>query len=286
MDMPTEQAENHPSITPRARKRTPLVVLACVALLVFALIVGSVLWLSQPGGTALGPPSKGHILATATTDPTWMPTEVTPPAASTFYDTFVNNSHGWSLSDGEGNYRLLVNNMLILANMRPDTTMVESVPTSTALDDYVVNVDFTLNQGDSLDSTGLYVRGDSHLDHDYRIDINGNATFDVAKESLDANLTPQSTLLVPPQTTSLLNPPGKSNTLTVIMIDQTMTVLINHVALPTITDATYTSGQIALFVRHGTNPKGTIVSFTRVEIDRLASPFATPVPMLKLTPGI
>lgn len=285
MPTSTERARDQQPPALPARRRVPVLMLACVTVLLVALLGGSLFWLlSSKGGTS----GKGtaKATATATEEPTWAPTEITPPAESFFYDTFENNSHGWSLSGTDGLFRILdqVNNRLILADTNPQTTLVESVPTSTTLDDYLINVDFTINQGDASDSTGLYLRGDSILAHDYRVDINGNTTVDVAKESLDANQSEQTTMLFPPQHTSLLNPPGKQNTLTVIMLGNSLTVLINHFALTTITDTSYTSGQVALFTRHGTSPSGVTVSYSRVEIDRLASPFATPVPSPTLTP--
>lgn len=281
MNTSAEQAENQPPIARQGWKKRPMLLLACVAVSIFILIGGSLSWLFLINSHDPARATIGHVLATATSSPTWMPTEVTPPAASTFYDTFVNNRHGWRLSSAGGYLCILTNNQLILANMNPDTTLIESVPTSTTLDDYVMSVDFTVNLGDAHDGVGFYVRGDSHLDHDYRIEITGNKTVDVAKEWLDAHQTPQSTLLAPARTTHLLNPPGKSNTLTVFLIDQTITVLLNNVALTTITDPTYTSGQVALFVHHAHSSRGAIYSFSRVEIDHLASPFATPGPALQ-----
>lgn len=284
--MQTEQAEDYPPVQHQAQKKMTIVILTCVTLLIFGLLGSSLFWFLHVGNSASGHTSKNLASAMSSPALTQMPTEITPPAASMFYDTFVDNQHGWSLSGTTGDARILTNTRLTLANTNANSILIESVPTSTTLDDYVISVDFTLNLGDAHDSTGLYVRGDSHLDHDYRIDVNGNKTVDVVKEWLDSTQTPQSTLLVSPQVTSLLNPSGSRNTLTVFMIDQTITVLINNVALTTVTDSTYNSGQIALFVHHGSSSHGAIYSFSRVEIDRLASPFATPVPTFELTPTV
>ena len=284
MPMLTERTKGQHPTMPPARKKVSALTLACVAVLLIALLGGSLFWLLRGDSGTSG---RGTARATATptaTFPTWVPTEITPPAESLFYDTFVNNSHGWSLSGTDGLFRILVNNTMILADTNPETTLVESVPTSTNLDDYMISADFTINQGDASDGTGLYLRGDSILAHDYRVDINGNNTFDVAKESLDANQAAQTTMLVAPQHTSLLNPPGKPNTLTVIMLGHTLTVVINNFALTTINDPSYTSGQVALFARHGDSSGGVTVSYSRIEIDHLASPFATPTPTPTLTP--
>jgi len=274
-----EPANNHSPAQSSERKRPSVLLLACVAVASVALLGGSLLWLLRSnGGAPVRSKVRATVTATGTAVPTWVPTEVTPPPNAIFYDTFVNNARGWSLSGSDGYFRILVNNTLILADTNPNTPLIESVPTSVNLDNYVISVDFTINQGDAYDSLGLYLRGDSTLDHDYRIDINGDSTFDVAKEWLDTSKTAQTTLLIPSQHTGYLNPPGQQNTLTVLMIGPTLTVEINGFLVASITDASYPSGQVALFARHGNSPDGIIVSFSRVEIDRVASPFATPTP--------
>jgi hypothetical protein len=219
--------------------------------------------------------------------PTWIPTQVTPPARSIFYDTFVNNSHGWSLSgagdNASGYYRILVNNSLILAATKPYTTLVESINTSTELTDYVISADFTINQVGNYDSIGFYLRGDSNLDNDYRIDINGDNTFDIVKEWLDKSsdqVEEKSIMLVPPRLTHLLNSPGQANNLSVIMIGSTIVVSLNKIVAAQISDRSYTNGQVALFAHSGGSKNGVLVSFTCVEIDSLAFPQETPVPTI------
>lgn len=178
----------------------------------------------------------------------------------------------------------MTNNALVLSDTNPDTPLIEAVPTVTNLDNYVVSTDFTIDQGDSNDGMGLYLRGDSTLDHDYRIDINGNNTFDVVKEYLDANQREQVALLAPPTRSDYLRSPGHLNTLTVFMIGPIITVEINNIVVAAVSDPAYTNGQIALFARHGATSSSVTVSFTRFEIDRLATRFMTPVPTPTLTP--
>lgn len=287
MNTSTRQAENHIPLSPRRRKRSLAIALACVAVIIGILLAGNLLGVFQSKGGGPGKNIRATTSPTPVTIPTWTPTEVTPPAEALFYDTFVNNSHGWSLLGNNGYFRILVNNTLILADTNPGTTLIESVPTSTNMDDYVISTDFTINRAGAHDSIGLYLRGDSTLSHDYRIDINGDMTFDVAKEWLDPNQAQpaQTTMLVSPTRTSYLKPMGQQNTLTAIMLGDTLTVILNNDVLTTVSDPSYTSGQIALFAHHNTSSQGVNVSFSRVEIDRVASPFPTPTPSPTLTPS-
>lgn len=281
MSTSTEQAPNHPPGLPR---RTPGMVLACVAVIAVIVIGGSMFWMVHSKNNA--PTSHNKTIATTTTLPTWVPTVIKPPILSMFYDTFVNDAHGWFLGSNGGYFRIMVNNSLILSDTNPNTPLIEPAPTITNLDNYVVSTDFTINQGDTNDGTGLYLRGDNTLDHDYRIDVNGNNTFDVAKEYLDTQQSGQETMLIPPTHTDILNPPGHTNTLTVILIGPTITVEINNIVVTTVNDSSYTNGQIALFARHGATSSGVTISFTHFEIDRLASEFMTPVPTPTLTPTL
>lgn len=286
MNTSTEPTHNHFPASSARRRRLAAPVLVCLAVAVVILIGGSLFWLLRGDGNATAHNSRARATSTvtATPVPTWSPTEATPPPNAIFYDDFANNSRGWTLSGSDGYFRILVNNTLILADTNPNTPLLESVNTSVDMSDYLISVDFTIEQGDAHDSIGLYLRGDSTLDHDYRIDINGNNTIDVAKEWLDANQSEQTTMLVPPQRASNLNPPGQKNTLTAILIGSTLTVEINGVVAASASDAAYSSGQIALFVRHGTSPSGVTVSFSWIEIDRLASPYDTPTPTPTVTP--
>src|SRR5258707_1586178 len=279
MSSSTEQAPNHPPDLPR--RRASGLGLVCVAVIVMLIVSASLFWLARDRSSASA--NQKQATPTPTTMPTLGPTITTTPLMALFYDTFANNFHGWSLNSNGGYFRILTNNSLILADTNPNSTLVEPVPTLTNLDNYVVSADFTINQGDAHDNIGFYLRGDSTLFHDYRIDINGNNTLDVAREYLDANQAGQSAMSVQPAYSSYLHPLGKPNTLTVFMIGSQITVEINKIVVMTATDNSYTNGQITLFARHGVTSSGVTVSFTRVEIDHLTSQFMTPVPTLTLT---
>jgi len=155
------------------------------------------------------------------------------------------------MSNVVGYKRSLTSNGLMLTNTN-NNPMIESLPISQKFNDFSMTTTFTLLQGDKNDSVGIYLRGDSNLDHDYRIDIFGNTMYAISKEYLDTQNTPQILYLVPPSHASSLKPRGEANTLTIIMEDTTMILLINDKLANVIIDKDYTRGQIALFAAHGT----------------------------------
>ena len=114
-------------------------------------------------------------------------------------------------------------------NTNVGTTMVESLPTNSTFDNGTVIVDLTILKANVDDSVGLYVRGDTNLEHDYRIDLNGNGTFDIAKEYLDSRNNPQSIILLGPKSDSALNPQGERNTITLTMNGSQLQLFINNV---------------------------------------------------------
>src|SRR6266487_4941751 len=177
----------------------------------------------------------------------------TPTAQSTpqplFSDDFTDKSKGWYLGSASGYTRVINNNTLTLADSN-HTILTESLPTNTSFDDFMVSVTFTILQANQDDSIGLHLRGDSNLDHDYRIDIYGNNTYAISKEYLDLDKYPQTQFLINPTKTSVLKPIGQQNTLTVIMKGPMLVLLLNGTVINTVTDQDYSSGQIALFVRN------------------------------------
>lgn len=193
----------------------------------------------------------------------------TPPAQSMFYDTFKNNALGWSISNASGYYRTIKPGKLILTNTNPGTTMIESLPTNSIFDDCKLIVDFTMLKANTSDSVGIYIRGDTNLEHDYRIDFYSNHTFDIAREYIDSRNNPQFTMLVGPQSVPGLKPQGESNTVTLIMIGSQLQLFVNTVQVSTVLDSNYSAGQVALFARLGDHSQEVLVSFSKVEIDKI-----------------
>ncbi len=255
---------------PPSKERTRTRYILSVSLLILVLLGSSIFLLLRNG-----PPSAVVGRKTTPTPMATSPVVITPTAAA-FYDTFIDNRHGWSLANGNGFMRTLTNSTLTLANLRSHTTLVESLPDNNSYRNFKLVVDFTLVKAGANDSTGVYVRGDSNLDHDYRVDINSNNTIDIAKEYLDTNGMPRSIIQAGPFVTPALHRQGLRNTLIVVMNEAEMTLFVNDVKVGSMIDTDYPTGLIALFAHNGGNSKGVTVSFFRIELDQL--PSITPTP--------
>src|SRR5947207_11028653 len=193
----------------------------------------------------------------------------TPTAQSTpqplFSDDFTDKSKGWYLGSASGYTRVIDNNTLTLADSN-HTILTESLPTNTSFDDFMVSVTFTILQANQDDSIGLYLRGDSNLDHDYRIDIYGNNTYAISKEFLDASKSQQVVSLASRSAATALKPVGQPNTITAIMKGPELVLMINGTLVNSVTDTDYTSGQIALFVQNSETSSEVEASFSSVVV--------------------
>ena len=182
-----------------------------------------------------------------------------------FMDHFSDNSKGWSVTNVVGYTRMVQGNALLLADTMHNV-LVESVPTTKTFDDFSLTTTFTLLHADANDSVGLYVRGDSNLDHDYRLDIFGNNRYAISKETLTASNDLDQTYLVHPSYSNLLKPIGQKNTVNLVMEGSVMVVQLNGQTLHKLSDKDYSHGQIALFVSNGATSSGVKVVFHDIVI--------------------
>jgi hypothetical protein len=205
-------------------------------------------------------PTRGKITPTPT--PT-LTVQSTPEPL--FFDDFTQANKGWSLDSVSGYTRIIEDNRLTLADAN-HTILTESLPTSATFDNFMLAVTFTLLQADQDDSVGLYIRGDSNLDHDYRVDIYGNNTYAISKEFLDTNKSPQVQFLVNSTKAASLKPVGQENMVTVMMKGPQLVLLINGKVVNSVIDSDYTSGQIALFVQDSMTSSGVEAAFSSVAV--------------------
>ncbi|MEO8970759.1 MAG: family 16 glycoside hydrolase, partial [Ktedonobacteraceae bacterium] len=205
---------------------TLVLVVIASSVLIFFYRVGSKS--GQPGDSATETAEHGTPVSTA-------PLITTP----LFTSNFSNVSQGWAVGSSSGYTRAISNDTLTLANEN-HTTLTESLPTNLTFDDFSLTVTFTLLQVTVGDSVGLYVRGDTNLDHDYRLDFYGNSTYAISKEYLDKQNFPQESFLQPLTNTSSLRPVGEQNTVTVIMKGPDMVLIINKKVMHSVADNDYT----------------------------------------------
>ncbi len=240
-------------------KVTVLFALLCVLIII---ISGSVFYLQQRSASKAKITGQTITPAMPIATPTLTGTAQTLPL---FFDDFVGSNKGWSLTSVFGYTRKIENGDLTLA-AENHQILTESLPTGATFNNFMVTATFTLVQAGRDDSVGLYLRGDSYLDHDYRVDIYGNNTYAISKEFLDESKIPQDQFLISPTATPALHSVGKQNSITVIMQGPNLVLLINSTMVNSVTDTDYSSGQIALFVQNSATSNGVEASFSTIAV--------------------
>src|SRR5215469_5944988 len=157
---------------------------------VFLLISSIIIIISR--NQVVHPASESNISMTPSATPKYLDT---PPAEAEFYDTFKNNAQSWNVSSSSGYVRMITQDGLILTNTHRNSTLIESLPTNSLFANCTVIVDLAMLEVGSNDSIGIFFRGDTNLEHDYRLDLFGDGNFDVVKESLDSKNNPQNAVL-------------------------------------------------------------------------------------------
>jgi len=234
-------------------------VLLLAALLICVLCLGSLLLTARQQGNAKTSTTRNSetfdgILATAGTA---LPT--------LFSDNFSDNSQNWNVGNDAMHGSSVDDGTLTMmaTNHKP---FREPLPSDTVYDDFAVATSVTILQGDQNDSVGLYLRANGTTRQGYAIDINGDDTFDIAKNTVDANQKNHTTYLVKPQHASALHTKGQKNNLLVIMKGSNIVLLINNTVVKLVQDRDFTSGRIMLFVANGTSSSGVTASFDTIAV--------------------
>src|ERR1017187_1796390 len=163
------------------KRNVSIKLVVSIITLLLVILTSSVLIFFYEAGNKPGQARGNATQTTQTKTPISTERLITQPL---FSDDFGDQSKGWAVGSTYGYARVISNNTLTLANEN-HTTLTESLPTDLTFSDFSLTVKFTLLQANADDSVGLYLRGDTNLDHDYRIDFYGDTTYSISKEYLD-----------------------------------------------------------------------------------------------------
>jgi len=208
---------------------------------------------------------------TASTTTSSGPTIVTPSVTPLFHDTFQNNSANWDLTAPSGAKITLSGGKMVLESDN-NKLYQELFPGGKTYGDFRLDVDAGLTGGDAKNGYGVYVRGASAQNDPlglfYRFEVYGDGYFYIYKGSLDTN----GNLQVQPiaqsqQPSNAVNLKGQMNHLTIIAQGPKLTWIINGTTVATITDDSYKSGTMALFVSNVANVQpGAIATFQNLAV--------------------
>jgi len=246
--------------TPK-KQRPKVGMIVSIMLLLFAIIGASTL-----GYLYFTRKSGGSSMASANTTYSVATTPTTPPL---FSDNFSDNTHQWSLQSYPGQFSVSIQKSALILESDNNKLLWELVPGNKTYGNFRLSVDATLSKGSQDNGYGIYFR--SSLDQTgtlatyYRLELYGDGTFALFKSGADANAIP--TRLVDYMATPAIQKQGTVNHITILARGQTLQLSVNGYVLSTVTDASYASGAIALFVSNLQNaPAGAQVQFSHLAI--------------------
>lgn len=176
----------------------------------------------------------------------------TPKGQPLFRDAFANNANGWDTQSDPGHFAATVGNGSLSLEDDEHTLLWELLPGGKSYGDFQLSVDATLTKGDANNAYGIYMRGaankQSQLASYYRFSLYGDGSFAVFKGSVDANGVFKSSRLVDYMKSDAIKKQGQVNHITILAHGSSMTFVVNRQLLKVVTDSSYTSGSIALFV--------------------------------------
>ncbi len=214
---------------------------------------------------------KIFLSRTATTTTTNGPAIVTPSVTPLFHETFQNNNAKWDLTAPTGAKVTLAGGKMILESDN-NKLYQEPFPGGKTYGDFRLDLDAGLTGGDAKNGYGVYVRGASAQNDPlglfYRFEVYGDGYFYIYKGSLDANGNLQvQSIAQSQQPSNAVNLKGKMNHLTIIAQGPKLTWLINGTQVASLTDNSYKSGTMALFVSNVANVQpGAVAAFQNLAI--------------------
>jgi hypothetical protein len=202
--------------------------------------------------------------------PTFTPAP-TPTGTPLYSDQFTNNNHGWDLTSSSGQFSVKVGNGAMTLEDDNNRLLWEIVPGGRNFSNFYLTVDAVLSKGTEANGYGIYIRGASNQSLDiatyYRFELYGDGTYAIFKGTVDASGTSNSIALVDYTMSPVIQKQGQVNHIAINANGSTLSFYVNGHLIKFVSDNTYASGSIAMFVSNLPNsPPGAQAKFSHLII--------------------
>jgi hypothetical protein len=253
---------------PPARSRRRIAIVVGMAALAVIMVAGALLspkLLSLMSSTHTN--GQSSLLAA--------PTVPTPAATPLFADQFASNKDGWNTQSNPGKFSATVAGGALTLEDDNHSLLWEMVPGQNGnklYSDFELFVDARLSQGDQDNGYGVFIRAaldpnGNDFNEFYRFSLYGDGSFAVYKGVTDNGGTVTNSTLVNDTINSAIQTGGQVNHIVIKAKGSAISFMVNGQTLSTITDNSYASGLVALFVSNLTDSKtGAQAKFTDLAI--------------------
>jgi hypothetical protein len=239
-------------LPPPPRRRPRLMLVVSLAALAVIVVAGGLLF-SFLSGTHTHEQSG----------PTAVKTVPTPDATPLFADQFASNKNGWNTQSDPGKFSASVGGGTLTLEDDNHSLLWEMVPGQNGnklYGDFQLFVDATLTQGDQNNGYGVFMRAaldqsGTDFNEFYRFSLYGDGSFAIYKGTSNSNGTVTNSTLVEDTVNAAIQTGGQVNHIVITAKGSTMSFMVNGQTLSTITDDSYASGLVALFVNNLTTSK-------------------------------
>jgi hypothetical protein len=199
--------------------------------------------------------AAGISLSTFFSQMTTTPSTVTssvPKGSPLISDSFLSDAYGWNLQSSPGKYAVTVGNGALTLEIDKQSLLWELVPGERSYSNFILTVNAVLSQGDQNNGYGVYIRGASNQESDlatyYRFELYGDGSYAIFKGTIDAGGKSTTTKIVDYTLSSAIQKQGKVNHIMITAKGAALSLAVNGQMLKAITDHSYASGSVALFV--------------------------------------
>lgn len=247
----------------RKRKRAALIYFTCIFLAVVLLSFAGI----HGAGLSLSSVSKLFSNSAATPKVAYPMPKGTP----LFADPFVNDLNGWNLHSLPHDYTVNVGNGALTLEMDKNKLLWEMLPGERSYSNFTLTVNATLSKGDQNNGYGVYIRGTANNQSDlatyYRFELYGDGSYAIFKGVVDQSGNANSVKLASYTLNRAIQKAGKVNHIMIIAKGSALSFVVNGQLLQTVSDTSYSSGSIALFVSNLPEAKpGAQVQFSQLAI--------------------
>jgi predicted nucleic acid-binding Zn ribbon protein len=213
---------------------------------VFLFLVCSVLLVLHASGVSLPAPFSSQ------TPPPKVKTYPLPRGTPLFSDSFFSDASGWNLQSSPGNYTVTLNNGVLGLQVEKNKLLWELLPGERAFSNFTLTVKAMLSSGDQNNGYGVYFRGAPDQETDlatyYRFELYGDGSYAIFKGVRDSSGNTTATKMVNYTLSPAIRKRGEVNQIMIVAKGAALSFVVNGQLLKTITDTSYASGSIALFV--------------------------------------